>query len=110
MYMFSLTGLPWWLRGKESACECRRHGFNPWVGKIPCRRKWHPLQYFFLGSPTDRGAWQATVHGVTKESDTTEQQILQGVFPLLFADEGACLIYFYVLRAKYSSQNITIIR
>jgi len=26
--------LPWWLSG-ESACQCRRHGFNPWSGKIP---------------------------------------------------------------------------
>ena len=25
---FSL-GLPWWLKGKESACKCRRHRFNP---------------------------------------------------------------------------------
>ena len=30
-----LPGLPWWLRGKESACQCRRHGFDPWSGKIP---------------------------------------------------------------------------
>ena len=28
-------GLPWWLSGKESACQCRRHLFNPWSGKIP---------------------------------------------------------------------------
>ena len=28
-------GLPWWLRGKESACQCRRHGFDPWSGKVP---------------------------------------------------------------------------
>ena len=28
-------GLPWWLSGKESACECRTHGFNPWSKKIP---------------------------------------------------------------------------
>ena len=33
------TGLPRWLSGKESACQCRRHGFHPWVGKIPWRRK-----------------------------------------------------------------------
>ena len=26
----------------------------------------NPLQYSFLGNPMDRGAWQATVHGVTK--------------------------------------------
>ena len=30
-----------------------------------------PLQYSCLGNPKDRGAWQDTVHGVTKESDTT---------------------------------------
>ena len=29
------AGLPWWLSGKESACQCRRHGFSPWSGKIP---------------------------------------------------------------------------
>ena len=27
-------GLPWWLSGKESACQCRRQGFDPWSGKI----------------------------------------------------------------------------
>ena len=35
-------GLPWWLRGKECACQCRRHKFDPWVGKIPWRKKWQP--------------------------------------------------------------------
>ena len=29
------TGLPWWRSGWESACRCRRHGFEPWSGKIP---------------------------------------------------------------------------
>ena len=28
-------GLPWWLGGKESACRCWRHKFDPWSGKIP---------------------------------------------------------------------------
>ena len=32
----------------------------------------NPLQYSYLESPMDRGAWWATVHGVVKESDTTE--------------------------------------
>ena len=27
-------GLPWWLSDKESDCQCRRHGFSPWFGKI----------------------------------------------------------------------------
>ena len=33
----------------------------------------NPLQYPCLGNPTDRGAWRAAVHGVTKESDTIWQ-------------------------------------
>ena len=37
----------------------------------PQRRNWHPLQYSYLGNPMDRVVWQAIVHGVTKESDTT---------------------------------------
>ena len=36
---------PWWLSGKEPACQCRRRGFDPWVGKIPCRRKWQPARF-----------------------------------------------------------------
>ena len=28
-------GLPWWLSNKESACQCRRGGFHPWVRKMP---------------------------------------------------------------------------
>ena len=37
------------------------------VGSIPG----NPLQAFCLGNPMDREAWQATVHGVTRELDTT---------------------------------------
>ena len=38
-----LSGLPRWLSGKESACQCMkrgRRGFDPWIEKIPWRRKW----------------------------------------------------------------------
>ena len=59
-------GLPWWLRGKESACQCRRHGFYPWVRKIPWRRKWQPTPVSCLESSMDREAWWATVQGVSK--------------------------------------------
>ena len=54
-------GFPWCL----SNLQCRRCRFNPWVGKIPWRRKCNPLLYSHLGNPTDSGAWQSTVHGVT---------------------------------------------
>ena len=51
--------------GKEPNCQ-RRCGFNPWVGKIPWRRKWQPTPQSCLENPMDRGAWWATVHRVTK--------------------------------------------
>ena len=48
-YLFNqllLSGLPQWLGGKEFTCQCKRHRFNPWVGKIPQRRKWQPTPVF----------------------------------------------------------------
>ena len=54
---------------KESISQFRRWrrlSFDPWIRKIPWRRKWQPIQYFCLENPMDRGAWQASVHGVAK--------------------------------------------
>ena len=48
------------------------------VGLIPASRRspgvgsGNPLQYSCLENPVDRGAWQATIHRVAKELDTTE--------------------------------------
>ena len=42
-------GLSWWLSGKETACQCRRHGFDPWVGKILWSRKWWLTPVFLPG-------------------------------------------------------------
>ena len=42
-------GLPQWLRGKESSCQCRRPRFDSWSKKIPWRRKWQPTSVFLPG-------------------------------------------------------------
>ena len=50
--MQSNWALPRWLSGKESTgqCrQCRRRGFDPWVWKIPQRRKWQPAPVFLPG-------------------------------------------------------------
>ena len=57
--------------GKEPAYQCRRckrYRFDPWVGKIPWRRKQQPAPVFLLGESHGQasGAWQAIVHRVTK--------------------------------------------
>ena len=41
------SGFPWWFRGKESTCQCRRFRFDPWVRKIPW--KWQPILIFLPG-------------------------------------------------------------
>ena len=41
-------------------------GSIPRLGRSPGEGSGNPLQYCCLGNPMDRGAWQATVHGVTK--------------------------------------------
>ena len=48
-HLSSEKRLPWWLSDKESACQCRRHRFKTWVGKIPWRRKWQPTPIFLTG-------------------------------------------------------------
>ena len=60
------VGLPRGSDGKESAWQCRRQGFDPWVGKLSWRSHGNPLQCSFLKKPMDREAWWATVHRVTK--------------------------------------------
>ena len=42
------------------------------LGRSPGEGNGNPLQYSCLGNPMDRGAWWATVHGVTKELDMTK--------------------------------------
>ena len=66
-------GLPWWLNSKESACNTGDVVQSPgWEDSLE-KGMAIQLQYSCLESPMDRGAWRATVHGVAKESDTTEQ-------------------------------------
>ena len=68
------VGLPRWCNafpdgsGRKSVClQCRRPGFDPWVGKIPWRSKWQPTPVLLLGkSHGQRSLAGYIVHGVTK--------------------------------------------
>ena len=57
--------------GKESICNAGDLGLIPESGRSPGEGNVYPLQYSCLGHPLDRGAWQATVPGVTQELDMT---------------------------------------
>ena len=62
---------------KESACTAGDLGSIPGPGRSPEEGNSNPLQYSCLENSMERGAWQATVHGVAKESDIAEQSILK---------------------------------
>ena len=57
---------------KNQPANAEDAGFISGSGRSPVEVNVNPLQYSCLGNPMNKGAWQATVHGVTKESDTTE--------------------------------------
>ena len=51
---------------KASACNAGDLGSIPGSGRYPGEGNGNALQYSGLENPMDRGAWRATVHGVTK--------------------------------------------
>ena len=56
-----------------NAGEAKDRGVIPALGRSPGEGNGNSLQYSCLENPIDRGAWWATVHGVAKESGTTER-------------------------------------
>ena len=65
-------GLSWWLSAKNPPANIGDVGWIPGSGRSPGEGNGNLLQCSCLGNPMDRGARQATVHGVAKELDTTE--------------------------------------
>ena len=51
---------------KETARNAGDLGLIPGLGRSPEQGNGNSLQYFCLENPMDRGAWQSTVHRVTK--------------------------------------------
>ena len=77
-------GLPCGSVGKESNCKAGDLGVIPGLGRSPGGRHGNPLQYSCLENPMDRGAWQATVHRVTKNQtwlrDSAQHSTAQHLF------------------------------
>jgi len=75
-----------WLSGKESACNAGDTGVAcsiPGLGRSPGEGNGNPLQASYLEDLMDRGAWWATVHGVTKRQ--TRQPLSTLAFTPLYA-------------------------
>ena len=85
--------------GEESACNAGRPGFDPSVGKIPWKRKWHPTPLFLPGE--FYGQRRLAVHSPQdcKDSDTTEQLTCTDThvqtLRLSFSNPALCVGYIY---------------
>ena len=71
----NIRGFPGGISSNEPACQCRRCkrlGFNPWVEKIPCWRKWQSTPQFLPGE--SHGQRSLVVYRLwgCKESEMTE--------------------------------------
>ena len=65
-YLFTYLRCPCGSDGKESSCNAGDLSSIPGLERSPGEGNGYPLQYSGLENSMDRGAWQATVHGVTK--------------------------------------------
>ena len=85
MVLKYLPVLPWCLSGKESNCQRRRRKFNPWVGKIPWRKKWQPSPIFlpreFHGQMSLAGSSPQGRKRVGHDLATKQQQ---SIFPTAY--------------------------
>ena len=84
--------------------DTRDAGSIPGSGRSPGVGNGNPLHYYCLQKPMDRGAWQTTVHGVTKELDMTEHThththtyilILKLGCPFFDAELFVCLLIYF---------------
>ena len=68
--------LPWGLSDKESAYNVGNLGWIPGLRRSTGKVNGNSLQYSCLENPIDRGGWQATVHGISKEWRQLQKQKL----------------------------------
>ena len=96
-FHYRKQGLPRWLSGKKSACQCRRLGFDPWVRKICWSGKWQPTPVFLPGKSHGQRSLAGYSPRGHKELDTTEWLThTHGTSRLSWKIDypGACEIYW----------------
>ena len=80
----SVWDLPQWLSSKESTCNTGQLYSVPGSGRSPGEGYSNLRQYSSLENPMDKGAWRATVHGVTKSQTGLSTHAYTHLLDLLF--------------------------
>ena len=78
----SVSGLPRWLSGTETTCQCKRHRRWSWIRKIPWRRKWQPTPVFLPRKSYGQKSRMGCNSGGCKE--TEHPHMHSGVFLFVF--------------------------
>ena len=105
----SFLGFPDVASSKEPACQSRRqkrHGFDPWLGKISWGEHGNPLQYSCLENTMDREALWATVLGVAKSQKWLKHILFRWSvcsYVLLSLLKSGCL-YFIVIWSSFKGR------
>ena len=107
---FSLRGFPGGSEGKASTCNVGDPGSIPGLGRSPGEGNGNPPQYSCLENPMDspRGAWQATVHRVTKSRTRLSDYTFTFYFSLQSCEcwlhlSGSSVIWYICLSHCYIS-------
>ena len=85
-FIEAFSGFPHSSVGKESACNAGDPGLIPGLVRSSGGGNGNPLQYSCLENPTDRGAWQATVHWVARVQHLASKQLTIESFSMGLTD------------------------
>ena len=109
LFIQTLLGLPRALSSQEATCRYRRCRFDPWVGKIPWRRKYESTPVFLPGKSRGQRSLAGYSPWGHREADTTEQlnSIVDPAMltcKIIKASHFSCIAYFAL--AKSHTQPI----
>ena len=99
MLIRSLRDFPGGSDGKESACSVGNLGSIPGLGRFSGEGHGYSHHYSWLGNPMERGAWRATVHGVTK----SQTGLAGATDTFTFCSFTALCLYYEHTTVQFSS-------
>ena len=103
----------WWLRQYRVCLQCGRLGFDPWVGKIPWRRKWQPTPVLLPEKSHGRrslvgyGPWSRKELDMTGETSLVVSIIHTVLKQYRCLSSLSCMRYVYhAMRASLVAQRV----
>ena len=106
-FYLTVQGFPDGSDGQESACNAGDPSSIPESGRSPGEGNGNPLQYSCLENSMDRGAWQATVHGVAKsQTRLSDQQTDTRLNTRSYLQHAGSLVAAYAIWASLVAQLV----